>query len=38
MPDGKAEFSASLLQSSVTRFFRNLSNMLIWCSGKMSYY
>jgi len=28
--DDKAEFSASLLQSSVTWSFRNQSNMLIW--------
>jgi len=36
--DGKAEFSASLLQSlvsHVTWSFRNPSNMLIWCSENL---
>jgi len=37
----KAEFSASLLQSLVSEgfdiFFRNHSNMLIWCSRNISY-
>ncbi len=32
--DGKAAFSASLLQSSVS----NHSNMLIWCSRNIPYY
>jgi len=30
--DGKAEFSSSLLQSSVSRSVRNHSNMMICCS------
>jgi len=32
------ELSASLLQSSVTWFFRNHSNMMIWYSRNISYY
>jgi len=35
--DGKTEFSASL-QYSVAWSFRNHSNMLIFCSGNISYY
>jgi len=31
---GKAEFSVF----SVARFFRNHSNMMIWCSRNISYY
>jgi len=37
--DGKVEFSAALLQSSVSHDpFRKNSKMLIWCSKIISYY
>jgi len=35
---GKAEFSASLLRSSVTGSYKNHSNTLIWGSRNISYY